>query len=210
MATMKKTTLIPSCIQRITRWQGEGDETYCTYVEEADDEANKVSQSMRLDIINEKGFALVAAIIASLILLAVGILVINMSTGDLRSSAITVGDKKALAATESGIHRLVQDFSPDSTTWTTANNYTTNCAASSPTYIWRSIASGTDVNTQFAICAPTLSSQPPVNLPGYALGEWAMMRYDGRVAGKNTSYNTSTTVDIGIGYGPVSIGTSSR
>jgi hypothetical protein len=210
MATMKKTTLIPSCIQRITGRQGEGDETYCTYVEEADDEANKVSQSMRLDIINEKGFALVAAIIASLILLAVGILVINMSTGDLRSSAITVGDKKALAATESGIHRLVQDFSPDSTTWTTANNYTTNCAASSPTYIWRSIASGTDANTQFAICAPTLSSQPPVNLPGYALGEWAMMRYDGRVAGKNTSYSTSTTVDIGIGYGPVSIGTSSR
>jgi hypothetical protein len=210
MATMKKTTLIPSCIQRITRRQGEGDETYCTYVEEADDEANKVNQSMRLDIINEKGFALVAAIIASLILLAVGILVINMSTGDLRSSALTVGDKKALAATESGIHRLVQDFSPDSTTWTTANNYTTNCAASSPTYIWRSIASGTDANTQFAICAPTLSSQPPVNLPGYALGEWAMMRYDGRVAGKNTSYSTSTTVDIGIGYGPVSIGTSSR
>ena len=210
MATMKKTTLIPSCIQRIMRRQGEGDETYCTYVEEADDEANKVSQSMRLDIINEKGFALVAAIIASLILLAVGILVINMSTGDLRSSAITVGDKKALAATESGIHRLVQDFSPDSTTWTAANNYTTNCTASSPTYIWRSIASGTDANTQFAICAPTLSSQPPVSLPGYALGEWAMMRYDGRVAGKNTSYNTSTTVDIGIGYGPVSIGTSSR
>jgi len=210
MATMKKTTLIPSCIQRITRRQGEGDETYCTYVEEADDEANKVSQSMRLDIMNEKGFALVAAIIASLILLAVGILVINMSTGDLRSSAITVGDKKALAAAESGIHRLVQDFSPDSTTWTAANNYTTNCTASSPTYIWRSIASGTDANTQFAVCAPTLSSQPPVNLPGYALGEWAMMRYDGRVAGKNTSYSTSTTVDIGIGYGPVSIGTSSR
>jgi hypothetical protein len=211
MATMKKTALIPpSCIQRITRRQGEGDQTYCTYVEEADDEASKVSQSKRLDITNEKGFALVAAIIASLILLAVGILVINMSTGDLRSSAITVGDKKALAATESGIHRLVQDFSPDSTTWTAANNYTTNCTASSPTYIWRSIASGTDANTQFAICAPTLSSQPPVNLPGYALGEWAMMRYDGRVAGKNTSYSTSTTVDIGIGYGPVSIGTSSR
>ena len=165
---------------------------------------------MKMTLNNEKGFALVAAIIASLILMAIGILVINMSTGDLRSSAITVGDKKALAATESGIHRLVQDFSPDSTTWTAANNYTTNCTASSPTYIWRSIASGTDANTQFAICAPTLSSQPPVNLPGYALGEWAMMRYDGRVAGKNTSYNTSTTVDIGIGYGPVSIGTLSR
>jgi methionyl-tRNA formyltransferase len=40
--------LIPSCIQRITRRQEGGDEAYFTYVEEADDEANKVSQRMRL------------------------------------------------------------------------------------------------------------------------------------------------------------------
>jgi Tfp pilus assembly protein PilX len=159
---------------------------------------------------NEKGFALIAAILACVILMAVGILVINMSTGDLRSSAITVGDKKALAATESAVHRLVQDFSPDSTTWTAANNYTTNCTATTPTYIWRAIAFGVDAHTQYAVCAPTLSSQPPVALPGYALGEWAMMRYDGKVVGKNTSYNSSITVDIGIGYGPVSVGTASR
>jgi hypothetical protein len=162
---------------------------------------------------NEKGFALVAAILAGLILLAVGILVINMSTGDLRSSAVTVGDKKALSATESGIHRLVQDFSPDSTTWTAANNYTTNCTATSPAYDWRPINSGIDANTQFAVCAPTQSNLPPVTLPGFALGpgqEWAMMRYNGRVAGKNTSYNSFITVDIGIGYGPVPVGTASR
>ena len=153
---------------------------------------------------NEKGFALVAAIIASLILMAVGILVINMSTGDLRASVATVGDKKALAATESGIHRVMQDFSPVDTTWTAANNYST-CPTppATPTYIWRSIAGGTDTNTQFAVCAPTLSSAAPVPLPGYALGEWGMMRYNGAVVGKNTSYNSLITVDIGIGYGPV-------
>jgi Tfp pilus assembly protein PilX len=152
---------------------------------------------------NEKGFALVAAIIASLILLAVGILVINMSTGDLRSSAVTVGSKKALSATESGICRLVQDFSPDSSTWTAANNFTTNCTAASPTYIWRSIAGGTDASTQFAVCAPTASSLPPLPIPGYAIEDWAMMRYDSRIVGKNTTYNSSATVDVGIGYGPV-------
>ena len=41
---------IPSRIQRITRRQGGGDEAYYTYVEEADDDANKVSRKMRLGI----------------------------------------------------------------------------------------------------------------------------------------------------------------
>ena len=145
---------------------------------------------------NEKGFALIAAIIACLILLAVGILVINMSTGDLRSSSMAVGNKKALAATESGIHRLIQDFNPDPATWTEANNYisTANCTATTPTYnIWRPISSdasaGIDANTQYAVCAPTVSNLPPVSIPGSAIDEWAMMRYSGSVVGKNTSYS---------------------
>jgi hypothetical protein len=156
---------------------------------------------------NEKGFALLAAIIASLILLAVGMLVINMATGDLIATSMTVGNKKALAATESGIHRLIQDFNPDSTTWTAANNYTTDCASNptDPTYIWRSIPGGTDPNTRFAICAPTVSSMPFIPFPGFALGEWGMMRYDVTVVGENTSYNSQDTVNVGVGYGPVPI-----
>jgi Tfp pilus assembly protein PilX len=161
---------------------------------------------------NEKGFALVAAIIASLILLAIGMLVINLSTKDLRSSSVTVGSNKSLAAVESGTHRLVQDFNPDSTTWTAANNYTQNCNATAPTYIWRTIAAGVDANTQYAVCAPTASNLPPVPIPGYALGSggWGMMRYNARVVGKNDSYSSAVGVDVGIGYGPVPIGTSSR
>ena len=78
---------------------------------------------------NEKGFALLAAIIASLILLAVAMLVINMSTGDLMSSSMTVGSKKALAAAESGISTVIQNFSPDASrdALAVAGNYTTNC-----------------------------------------------------------------------------------
>jgi len=162
---------------------------------------------MKMTLSNEKGFALIAAIIACLILLAVGLLVINMSTGDLRSSVVTVGDKKALAATESGIHRLIQDFNPDPATWTEANNYVTtaNCTATTPTYnIWRQISSGTDANTQYAVCAPTISDLPPVSVAGSAIDEWAMMRYNASLVGRNTSYNSLTKVDIGIGYGPVS------
>jgi hypothetical protein len=154
---------------------------------------------------NEKGFALLAAILASLILLAVGMLVINMAVGDLTATSMTVGNKKALAATESGIHQLIRDFNPDPTTWTAANNYTTDCATNptNPTYIWRSIPGGTDAATRFAICTPTPSPMSFIPFPGSAIGEWGMMRYDATVVGGNTSYNSQDTVTIGIGYGPV-------
>jgi hypothetical protein len=162
----------------------------------------------------EDGFALVAAIIACLILLAIGMLVINLSTKDLRSSSATVGVNKSLAAVETGTHKLVQNFNPDSSTWTTANGYTTtaNCTATVPSYNWQTFALGVDANTQYAICTPTTSNLPPVPIPGYALGSggWGMMRYDVRIVGKNDSYNSAVGVGVGIGYGPVPIGTSSR
>jgi len=48
--------MIPFRFQRITRRQGGGDEAYFTYVEEADDAANKVSQRKRIGINIFKNF----------------------------------------------------------------------------------------------------------------------------------------------------------
>lgn len=155
---------------------------------------------------NEKGFALLAAIIAALILLAVGVLAINLSSADRRASAVVVGDKKAFAAAESGLHRLVQDFEPEPATWTTANNYTQNCASTIPTYIWQTIASGIDDRTRFAFCRPVVSNLPPLSPPSYSLGgdvSYGIMRYDTTVVGRSDSYKSMNKVDIGIGFGPV-------
>jgi len=147
---------------------------------------------------NEKGFVLLAAIIASLILLAVGMLVIYMSTGDLRTSSVTVGDKKALAATESGISRLIQDFN------TPAFNYGTNCSTTSPDYNYKTISSGAsagvDSHTKYAVCTPTESDQAPLCPPGDDCSLWQLKRYDSRVVGNNTFYNSLKQVNIGIGY----------
>ena len=109
---------------------------------------------------NEKGFALLAALIASLILLAVGMLVINMSAGDLISSSSSVGNKKAFSAVESGAYRFAEKFSMDPSTWTTANGFyactgndtatSLNNAIPSP---WQT-ASTVDTNTKFVICIP--------------------------------------------------------
>jgi len=47
MASTWGKELIPFRFQRITRRQGGNDEAYCTYAEEVDDAANKVSQRKR-------------------------------------------------------------------------------------------------------------------------------------------------------------------
>jgi Tfp pilus assembly protein PilX len=85
---------------------------------------------------SEKGYALVSAIIACVILLGLAMLVIQVSTQDLRISAQTVGEKKAMAATDSGIHRLVRNFNPN-----TPPNY--NVITTSPVAVMPSMHRGT-------------------------------------------------------------------
>jgi hypothetical protein len=161
----------------------------------------------KMTLRNEKGFALLAAIVASLILLAVGMLVINMATGDLLTTKMNVGNKKALAATESGIHRLIRNFNFDASTWTAANNYTTDCVSNpaNPTYIWQSNPGGTDPNSRFAICAPLESNNKPCpDVPGTDIKDWTYHCYDVSVVGENTNYSGSRArIDIGVTYGPV-------
>ena len=164
---------------------------------------------------SQNGFALVAAILACVILFALAMLVIHLSTQDIRSSAKNVGDKKASSAAETGIHQMMNDFDPASATWTAANNYTQNCTATSPMYIWQTIASGADANSQYTKCAPTRPINGPAFLPmtGYSIGggqSWGQSRYVANVIGRNTAYGTSVTIGTGFGYGPIEISTMSR
>ena len=165
---------------------------------------------------NEKGFALLAAIIASLILLAVALLIINMSVGDLAATSMTVGNKKSLAASESGVHYVIPNFNPDPTTWTAANNYSPLVDVDNHQfgtdnynlYIWQSIPNGTDTNTQYAICTPVKLPRT-TSTPGNALGGggtgtgFGYIIYNISVIGKNTTYGSKSQIDVGIGYGPI-------
>lgn len=144
---------------------------------------------------SEEGFALVAAIMACLILLALGILVIALSTQDIRISAKIVGDKRSLAAAEEGIQILCRDFDPASpvnapvttTRADGASNYTINYPALPP------------VNGPLAI-----------RLPGYDIGGgriYGSKRYNVSVTGRSIEYNTQVTIGVGMGYGPIDITT---
>lgn len=171
---------------------------------------------------NEKGFALVAALMACLILIAIGVLVINMTTGDLFTSGEAVGHKKAMAAVESGVSKIMKDVGPDN--WTTANQYTrvkdaadNDCGTddfNENLYEWMNIPGAADNRTEYAVCTPRESTdKAPVQAVGFSLaggGSSAMsygyQRYDTTVVGKNESYKTQAKVGVGVGFGPVPIG----
>lgn len=147
---------------------------------------------------SEKGFILVTAIMACMILLALTMLIIQLSTGDLRISSQTVGQRKAESAAETGIHRMIQGFNPQ------------NLAASAATAV--QVDATNDPNSVYTISTPTLPSSGPVFLPmsGYSIGggqTWGQRRFVVNVEGRNTTYNTSVNIQTGIGYGPVEIST---
>jgi hypothetical protein len=150
---------------------------------------------------SQRGVALVMAMIASLILIALALLVISFSTQDLRTSVQVVGDKRAMAAAEKGIHRLTQNFDPQ------------NLAASAGSTWAEDLA--VDAQSLYTIGTPTVPTVGPVFIPmvGYSIGggqTWGQRRYIVDVRGQNTKYNTTATISVGVGYGPIEISTMSR
>jgi len=153
---------------------------------------------------SEKGFALVAAILACLILLGLAMLVIHLSTRDLRISAQSVGEKKALTAAETGIHQLVRTFDPQAT------GGLSSFAVSN--VVVDAVNAPGDV---YSISAPSTPTSGPAFLPmtGYSIGggqSWGQRRYVTQVTGRNTIYNTRVDIGVGVGYGPIEVSTMSR
>jgi Tfp pilus assembly protein PilX len=147
---------------------------------------------------SEAGFALIAAIMACLILLALAMLVISLSTQDIRVSAKLVGGKRALAAVDEGINSLSQTFDPQNPVLV-------------PTLTNR--ADGVSSYTiNYPTTRPTIGAIT-IPLAGYSIGggqRWGQSRYNVDVVGTNTEYNTQVTIGVGVGYGPVEMSTMSR
>jgi Tfp pilus assembly protein PilX len=153
---------------------------------------------------NKRGFALVTAILAIMILMALGYLVISVSTGDLKISSSVVGEKKALSAAETGMHRMMQEFSLNPSTM-----------LADKVGITYQVDAAADPGSKYTIGNVGRPSSGPEMLPlsGYAIGggqQWGQRRYVGQVTGSNTTYRSSVQIDTGMGYGPIEITTMSR
>lgn len=156
---------------------------------------------MRLINHKQNGFALIAALLTIWVLTAVGILVFTVSTQDIRISGRLVGEKKAFAAAEAGIHSLTQTLDP------------ANLSASAVSNV--QVDSTNDPDSRYTIGTPARPTSGPstVPLPGYAIGggqQWGQERFIARVTGTNTRYNSMVQIDVGVGYGPVEISTLYR
>ena len=154
-----------------------------------------------LDCGNRNGFALVTAILAIMILMALGLLALSVSTDDVKISSRIVGEKKALSAAETGIHRRIQNFDPANMAGAQVSN--------------TQVDSATDPASRYTISNIGRPGSGPDTLPltGYSIGggqQWGQRRYVARVGGTNTDYGSSVQIDTGMGYGPIEITTMSR
>jgi hypothetical protein len=153
------------------------------------------------DVLNTKrqgGFSLVVALLAILILMALGFLAISVTTSDLQITTRIVGEKKALIAAETGINMLSHSFTPD-----TSSSVSGHVVDSSDPASIYSISNAT---------RPT-SGADTLPLKGYAIGggqQWGQMLFNVRVTGENTYYGSQVQLDVGMGYGPIEITTMFR
>ncbi|NLN60086.1 MAG: hypothetical protein GX147_05145 [Deltaproteobacteria bacterium] len=150
---------------------------------------------------SQRGIALITAIMACVILFALAVLIIYLSTGDLRVSSRTVGDKKAGSAAESGVHQLVRHFDPDHSTWDPDD-------ADSIYGKKIQVDAESDSSSSFEIGPPARPKSGIYfrHIAGYDItgGKgWGMTNYESVVTGQNDHYSTETTITTGIGYGPV-------
>jgi len=156
---------------------------------------------------SEGGFALVAAILACVILFALAMLVIQLSTQDLRFSAKMLGNEKALSAAETGIHDTIERINLAPNTWsdnpmsvevTDFAFDTANAGGSVYTIVFRALPPGADAYLPMA---------------GLAMGgtqSWGQRRNDYTVTGRHATYDTSVAVDVAFGFGPIDISTMYR
>jgi len=155
---------------------------------------------------SQRGFILLVAIIACAILAALGVLVFSLSTGDLRTSTATLGEKKALAAVESGFHLLTIPFNP-----TQPNcNFGVNSGAYTAAYQkWANVDPVNAPGDQFNIssCIPSPFGRVT---PSWYSTDIAMEAFDIQLTGRNTKYNSTISVDVGIAYRPVDMTTGQR
>ncbi len=147
------------------------------------------------------GFALIAALLAILVLTAVGSLAFVVSTQDVRSSSRSVGEKKAFFAAEGGIHWLLGNFNPADLPSLLVSNVPvdpTNDPAS--VYTINNVALPTD-------------EPESLPLPGFSMmgiQHWGQQRYVAAVTGRNTRYASNVPIDLSLGHGPVEVMTTYR
>ncbi len=158
------------------------------------------SAAIRSSYKNEQGFIIVVALLALLLLTAVGALVFNLTTQDIRVSTRSIGEKKAFSAAQAGIHILSVQSNANA-------GIIGNFLVSVPSQI----DPAADPATRYTIGDVNIPGVPPsLPMAGYEITgskSWGQTVTPKSVTGLNQNYNSRVTIDVGIGYGPIEIST---
>ncbi len=143
---------------------------------------------MKIKLGDEKGFAFVAALLATLIMVSLGILIFALTTRDIRTSIKSTGEKVAESAVESGIYRLILDANALNGNISTYTNASTT---------------GTTTYSIGDPPAAALATKPTVRIVGASSlesGSYTNNIYNKRISGSDSRYGSQVSVDVGVEY----------
>ncbi len=137
---------------------------------------------------------LIAALMAIMIMVAVGFFAVTMTSTDIRISSMLVGERKAFSAAEAGVHeisRLLNPFNPVAIPWTKFDN------VNDP-----SVEYSTNLPKQGD---PSSGGTSEEIIPGYDLSKaYVGSVFETTVSGRDTSYtpDVMTQITVGTVYAP--------
>lgn len=137
---------------------------------------------------SQDGFVLIAALMAVMILLAVGFFALTVTTQDIRVSSRLVGERKAMSAAEAGVNEICRSIDP------------ANTAAISN----QKIDNTNDPTAEFDATAPVHNATyPTLQIPGFDLTKaYAGAVFNTTVTGRDTSYGSEAGIDVGVLIAP--------
>ena len=139
---------------------------------------------------SEKGFVLIAALIAMMILMAVGFFALTVTSDDLKITSRLYGERKALSAAEAGVHDLCLFFD-------TSMDALTNVkidAANDPKISYSATKPVSDPNI------------PSISATGSSIEggkSWSFNVFNSVVTGRDESHGSLVRLDVGLRHGEV-------
>lgn len=133
---------------------------------------------------SEQGFVLIVAIMAIVILTAIGFFALTMISGDLMISSRLTGDRKAFSAAESGVHAIYAS----SLNFTALLSYSISCTQVDPT---------NDPSTCYSV-SNTINTYNQAPVSGGGCTNCSSFIYNTDITGQDTTYGSSVKISIGM------------
>ncbi|MCX8030337.1 MAG: pilus assembly PilX N-terminal domain-containing protein [Thermodesulfovibrionales bacterium] len=194
MKTFKKYKIYCKSLRRL-KGESKVRDSYLIFIKDT-----SIFSPLKSSYTDEHGFIIVVALMVILLLTAVGAIVFNITTQDIRVSTRVVAEKKAFSAAQAGIHRLIE-FSNQNA------GVIGNYIVTTP----QIVDSTADSYTKYTIGNANIPNIPKsLPMAGFEITQqknWGQSVTAKSITGINERYNSSVTIDVGIGFGPIEIST---